>query len=99
MRLLCCLLLALAAIAPVPALAQSLQCAPRAQVLDMLAKQAQTRQALGQAGVAMMELFAGEDSQHWTLTVSFRDGRTCLLARGIGYEARDELFPKPGTAS
>ncbi|TVP72366.1 MAG: hypothetical protein EA339_07055 [Rhodobacteraceae bacterium] len=92
-------MVALAAFAPAPALSQSLQCAPRAQVLDMLAKQEQTRRALGQAGVAMMELFAEDDSQHWTLTVTFRDGRTCLLARGIGYEARDEVFPKPGTAS
>lgn len=99
MRFLSCLVVALAAFAPAPALSQSLQCAPRAQVLDMLARQEQSRRALGRAGTAMMELFAHDDSQHWTLTVTLQDGRTCLLARGTGYEARDELFPMPGTAS
>lgn len=91
--------LCLAVLLASPASAQSLQCASRAQVLDMLSKQEQTRRAMGQAGPAVMELFAAEDSQRWTLTVTLRDGRMCLLAHGTGYEARFEVFPAPGTAS
>lgn len=90
-----CLALLLASTAA----AQSPQCAPRAQVLDMLSQQEQTRRAMGQAGPAVMELFAAEDSQRWTLTVTLRDGRMCLIAHGTGYTARDESFPAPGTAS
>lgn len=81
-----------------PASAQGLHCAPRAQVLDLLSRQDQTRRAMGQAGPAVMELFAAQDSQHWTLTVTLRDGRMCRLAHGVGYEARDEAFPPPGRA-
>lgn len=96
MRALClCLALFLAA----PAAAQSQPCAPRAQILDMLSKQDQTRRAMGQAGPAVMELFANKDSERWTLTVTLRDGRMCLIAHGTGFAARDERFPAPGTAS
>ncbi len=97
MRALC---LSLSLLLAAPAAAQSLQCVPRAQALDMLAQQHQTRRAIGQAGAAArMELFAAEDSQRWTLTVTLRDGRMCLLAHGTGFEALDENFPAPGTAS
>lgn len=96
MRAVClCLTLLLAA----PAAAQNLHCAPRAQVLDMLSKQEQTRRAMGQAGPAMMEMFAAKASQRWTLTVTFRDGRMCLIAHGTGFEAQNAVFPAPGTAS
>ena len=83
---------------PLPAVAQGLQCAPRAQVLDLLGRDQQTRRAMGQAVPAVMELFAAKDSQRWTLTVTLRDGRMCRLAHGVGFEARDDAFPAPGVA-
>lgn len=82
---------------PLPAMAQSMQCAPRDAVLSMLAKQAQTRRAMGLAGNAVMELFAQTDGNLWTLTVTFADGRMCLLANGTDFSARDEAFPARGT--
>jgi hypothetical protein len=77
--------------------AQTMPCAPRAHVLDMLAKAEQTRRAVGHAGQAVMETFAS-DAGDWTITISLPDGRMCLLANGQDYTARDELFPASGTA-
>ena len=94
-----CLSLACLLAAPAPATAQTLPCAPRAQVLDRLAQQDQTRRAMGQAGVAVMELFAAPETENWTLTVTLRDGRMCLLAQGTGFSQPDGVFPVPGTAS
>ncbi len=82
---------------PAPALAQNMQCAPRDAVLSMLAKQEQTRRAMGLAGRAVMELFAHADGSLWTLTITLPDGRTCLLANGSDFSARDEAFPASGT--
>ena len=76
---------------------QTMPCAARAKVLDMLAKAEQTRRAVGHAGQAIMETFASEAGA-WTITVSLPDGRMCLLANGQDYTARDELFPASGTA-
>ncbi|NBB97114.1 MAG: hypothetical protein GVY34_02935 [Alphaproteobacteria bacterium] len=77
--------------------AQTMPCAPRGQVLDMLAQAEQTRRAVGHAGRAVMETFAS-DTGAWTITISLPDGRMCLLANGQDYAARDELFPASGTA-
>lgn len=84
-------------LAPLSASAQNLQCAPRDAVLSMLAKQDQTRRAVGLAGRAVMELFAHRDGSLWTLTVTLPDGRMCLLANGTDFSARDEAFPARGT--
>lgn len=75
----------------VQASSQPMHCAPRDRVLGTLAKMAQTRQAIGLAGSAVMEVFADADSAHWTITVTFPDGRMCLLANGSAYEGGDEL--------
>lgn len=77
--------------------AQTLPCAPRAQVLDMLAQAEQTRRAVGHAEQAVMETFAS-DAGAWTITISLPDGRMCLLANGQDYTARDEVFPASGRA-
>ena len=77
--------------------AQTMPCAPRAQVLDMLSQAEQTRRAIGHAGQAGMETYAS-DTGTWTITISLPDGRMCLLANGQDYTARDELFPASGTA-
>lgn len=82
-----------------PAGAQSLHCAPRAQVLDTLSQLEQSRRAMGQAGQAVMELFAHATTARWTLTATFPDGRMCRLAHGTGFEQHDGAFPIPGTRS
>ena len=76
-----------------PLAAQGMQCAPRAAVLSMLAQQTQSRQAIGLAGRAVMEVFADSASMRWTITVTLPDGRMCLLANGQAFEATDEVFP------
>ncbi|MGY6549528.1 MAG: hypothetical protein ACXIU7_11075 [Roseinatronobacter sp.] len=82
-----------------PSVAQGVPCLQRATLLDRLASDQQTRRGMGQAGQAVMELFAAEDSHRWTLTVTLPDGRMCLLARGTGYLIPDGTFPTPGTPS
>lgn len=78
--------------------AQTMPCAPRAKVLDMMAQAEQTRRAVGQAGQAVMETFANGDTGAWTITISLPDGRTCLLANGQDFTAREEVFPATGRA-
>jgi hypothetical protein len=81
-----------------PVQAQTIPCAARAKVLDMLAQAEQTRRAMGQSGQTVMETFAAK-SGAWTITISLPDGRMCLLASGQDYTARDELFPASGRAT
>lgn len=81
-----------------PAQAQTMPCAPRAAVLDMLKASEQTRRAIGLAGQAVMETFANGQTGAWTITVSLPDGRMCLLANGQDFAAREEVFPASGRA-
>ncbi len=81
------------------AAAQSMQCAPRAQLLDQLGKVGQQRRALGLAGQAVMELYTANRSSRWTITVTMPDGKMCLLAHGNSFEALDEIFPAQGVRS
>ena len=82
-----------------PLAAQNMQCAPRDRVLQSLAGQAQSRQAIGLAGQALMEMFADPESARWTITVTLPDGRMCLLANGRAFEVLDEMFPVEGVPS
>lgn len=82
-----------------PATAQGLQCGPRERVLEQLSAQEQTRRAMGRAGQAMMELFAEAEGERWVITVTLPDGRMCLLAHGVQFEMRDEVFPARGIRS
>jgi len=91
------LALILATCAP-PLSAQTLQCGARDTVLDMLTAQDQTRRAIGLAGRAVMEVFAAKDSARWTITLTMPDGRMCLLASGVAFDALDEVLPMRGTA-
>lgn len=63
-------------------------CAPRAQVLGVLAERFQeTRRGLGLAGPQqVVELFTSARSGSWTLTVTLPDGRMCLIAAGQAWE-------------
>ena len=91
------LLLSAALLVPVQALAQTLPCAPREQVLRFVIDQrGETRLATGAAARgASIELFAGEGG-HWTLLLNLPDGRSCLLANGEGFEATGGLQPARG---
>ncbi|SUZ30691.1 hypothetical protein ROE7235_00417 [Roseibaca ekhonensis] len=86
------------AVSATGAQAQTMPCASRAQVLDMLSQAEQTRRAVGHAGQAVMETFANAETGAWTITVSLPDGRMCLLANGQDFTARDEVFPTSGRA-
>ncbi|MDD7970293.1 hypothetical protein [Roseinatronobacter alkalisoli] len=76
-----------------PLHAQGMACAPRADMLNMLADKTQTRRAIGLSGRAVMEMFAATDSTDWTVTVTLPDGRMCLLAQGTAFDAGYEMFP------
>ena len=75
------------------------QCAPRPQVLEVLAdRYGEGRRAIGLAADgSVMEIFASA-SGTWSLTVTLPDGRTCLVASGSAFEAMDET-PPAGTPS
>lgn len=77
---------------------QAPQCGPRAAVLAQLAeKYGESRRSVGVAANNMvMEMFASEQSQSWTITVTSPQGQTCLVASGTGYEAISEPLPAKG---
>lgn len=91
------LLLSAAFLLPVQALAQTLPCAPREQVLRLVIDQrGETRLATGEAARgATIELFAGEGGR-WTLLLNLPDGRSCLLANGEAFQATGGLQPARG---
>ncbi|MGY6705277.1 hypothetical protein [Roseinatronobacter sp.] len=91
-----CLAIAVSLLAA-PVQAQGLSCAPRADVLRLLADAAQSRRAIGLAGRAVMEMFAATEGTDWTITVTLPDGRMCLLAQGTAFDAGHEMFPTSGT--
>jgi hypothetical protein len=74
------------------------QCGPRAAVMVQLAdRYGETRRSIGLAANNMvMELFASEASQSWTITVTTTQGQTCLIASGQGYETMAEPLPAKG---
>ncbi|WP_296478170.1 hypothetical protein [Roseinatronobacter sp.] len=98
MRCITCITILVFLAASQPLAAQTNQCGPRDMVLNMLAAQDQARRAIGLAGRVVMEVFAAPESAHWTITVTLADGRMCVLATGIAFEAVSELMPIQGTA-
>jgi arginine/lysine/ornithine decarboxylase len=74
------------------------QCGPRALVMAQLADRfGETRRSMGIAANNMvMEMFASEASQSWTITVTTPQGQTCLVASGQGFEAMVEELPAKG---
>ncbi len=73
-------------------------CAPRAVVLERLAERFdETRQAIGLGTQgAVVEVFASDASGSWTITVTFPNGATCLVASGHAYEQIAEALPPKG---
>lgn len=84
--------------AQVGAQAGAPQCGPRAAVMAQLAdRYGETRRSIGVAANNMvMELFASDASQSWSITVTTTQGQTCLIASGQGYETMAEPLPAKG---
>jgi len=77
---------------------QPQNCAPRAVVLDHLAKNfGESRRAVGlNANNSVMELFASENGS-WTIAITMPNGVTCLAAAGEGFtDTSDEGLPPRG---
>jgi hypothetical protein len=76
----------------------ALQCGPRAMVLAQLANtHGETRRSIGLAENNMvMEVFASDTSQSWTITVTTPQGQTCLVASGTGFEGMADALPAKG---
>jgi len=74
------------------------RCDTRAAVTTLLTdRHGETRRAIGLAGsAAVMELFAADATGTWTITLTLPDGRMCIVAAGLGYEALDERLPPRG---
>ena len=74
------------------------QCGPRAAVVAQLAdRYGETRRSMGLAANNMvMEVFASEASQTWTITVTTAQGQTCLVATGQGFETMSDELPGKG---
>lgn len=81
----------LAAVAALPGLAaaQTQQCGERGRIVGILAeKYGETPRSIGLTPQgALVETYASDDTRSWTITVSFPDGRMCLLASGTSFEA------------
>ncbi|RBO52132.1 hypothetical protein DSD19_16695 [Rhodovulum sp. BSW8] len=84
---------------PVPAGAQTQvqsqaqrQCGPREGILSQLRdRYGESRQAIGlAANNAVVEVFANTQTGTWTVTGTFANGLTCLIASGGSFETLDE---------
>ena len=84
--------------APLAALAQPSNCAPRDQVVQRLAEgYGESRQAIGLgANNAVVEVFTSPDTGSWTITVTMANGMTCLVASGQAFETLAEALPAMG---
>jgi hypothetical protein len=84
------LLAALLCLSPTLAAAQQqAQCGARDEVLAVLAERyGESRRSIGMTAQGqVVETFANADSGSWTITVTFADGRMCLVASGMAFEA------------
>jgi hypothetical protein len=99
LALLPCLLAALVlpALGARPVAGQTMPCAPRERMLDIVIDRlGEMRQATGTAGRgAEVELFAGPEGS-WTILLHLPDGRSCLMANGTGFQATGGLQPARG---
>ncbi len=84
-------------LAAAPLTSQTIPCAPREQLLRFIIDQrGEVRQAIGHTSRgAQMALFAGDEGS-WSMVLFLPDGRACLLANGIGFEAANGLQPARG---
>lgn len=81
-----------------PAAAQSNNCGPRANVLQVLnGKYGESLRSRGisSRGDAMVEMYANLDSGTWTALVSYPDGRACIVGSGASWEEMNEPAGEP----
>lgn len=90
---------ACAGLSPTVAPAQSPQCGDRASVVRTLAdRYGETPRMIGLTAQGhVIETFASEESGSWTVTVTFADGRTCLIASGVSFESIGPSAAPAGT--
>jgi hypothetical protein len=73
------------------------QCNDRASVVALLAKK--YKEAPVAAGVArgggLVEVLSTGDGETWTIIVTTPQGRSCLIAAGEGWRAREALEGQP----
>lgn len=74
------------------------QCGQRAAIVAQLTDQfGETRRSMGiAANNTVMEMYASDASQSWTITVTTPQGQMCLIASGQGFEPMVELLPALG---
>ena len=77
--------------------AQNRNCGPRDQVVQHLTESfGETRQSIGLgADNAVIEVFTSETGS-WTITVTYPNGATCLVASGQAFEVLAEALPASG---
>lgn len=70
-------------------------CADRTMVVDRLAdKYGESRQSVGvAANNSMVEVFANGGTGSWTIIVTQPDGRACMVASGMSFEALAVVAP------
>ncbi|MEM1234564.1 MAG: hypothetical protein AAGH70_10590 [Pseudomonadota bacterium] len=70
-------------------------CAARDKVIERLSsKYGESRQSVGvAANQSLIEVFANAGTGSWSITVTLPDGRTCLVASGMSYEALASVQP------
>ena len=89
------------ALLPGLAAAQPQQCGARAQILEVLAERyGESRQSIGLTSQgAVVETFASAETGTWTITVTFPQGKMCLIASGQAFETlADEIVPSGAPA-
>ncbi len=71
---------------------QGRNCGPREAVLTILGdRYGESRQSIGiGSDNQVIEVFASEDTGTWTITVTFPNGLTCLMASGQSFETLTE---------
>lgn len=80
-----------------PALAQSL-CLPRADVVKELKEgygETPVARGLTNANDRLVELFASEDGETWTLIITFPKGPTCIITTGHDWQSDLPKLLKP----
>ena len=90
---------ALAALLPCAAVAQSPQCGPREVIVDTLqSRYGETRRVVAMTSEGtLMELWGNDENGSWTVTMTRPGGNTCLVSAGSMFELVDET-PASGAA-
>ena len=76
------------------ATAQPVQCTGRPVLLDRLTTvYGEVRQSAGIGNGNFFETFANDETGTWTTTITYPNGRMCILSSGSAFEGYDEELP------